>query len=451
MSSEVSLRRRLTWYLVIVLVFMTATYGIAVYQGTRHEADEVFSASLVQTARILDGLISREAIETNREWLRQALESPQIHKYERKMFFAVFDADGSILLHSHRAPEIQGRDIGTGFSEFMHRGKKWFIFALPSSRDDLLIAVGERSEAREEISEYIGGGLLVPLLLLLPLLLWLLWHVIGVALRPLENVTQQVRQQDIRQLKTVDARGVPLEIAPLVSALNQMIENLDAAYARERRFVSDASHELRNPLAALLINVDNALEECRDPEAVATLESMKSSIQRLSHLVSQLLALSHYENPLSGRTLEPVDLCLLCRRVADGLEREARDASISIETRLSDSDCGIRGDEVLMTSLVSNLLDNAVKYAGRGARVLLSCRREGRSLLLEVEDSGAGLDAEQRARVTGRFYRAADTNIAGAGLGLAIVETIADLYGATIELGESELGGLAVRVRFEVI
>ena len=289
------------------------------------------------------------------------------------------------------------------------------------------------------------------MLLLLPPVLWLLWHLIGVALRPLEDVTQQVRQQDIRQLKTVDARGVPLEINPLVSALNQMIENLDAAYVRERRFVSDASHELRNPLAALLINVDNALEECHDPEAAATLRSMKSSIRRLSHLVAQLLALSHYENPLSGRTLEPVELSSLCRRVADGLETEARDAGISIETRFSNRDCGIRGDEALLTSLVSNLLDNAVKYAGRGAHVRLSCRREARSLLLEVEDSGAGLDADQRARVKDRFYRAADTNIAGAGLGLAIVETIAELYGATVELGESELGGLAVRVRFEVI
>lgn len=451
MTSGVSLRRRLTWYVVVVLLSMTAIYGVAVYMGTQHEADEVFSASLVQTARILDGLITREAIEANRAGLNRALDAPEVHSYEKKMFFAVVDADGRMLLHSNRAPEIEGMAIDQGFSEFRYRGKKWFTFALPSSRDDLLIIVGERSGAREEISEYIGGGLLLPLLLLLPLVLWLLWQVVGVALRPLEEVVQQVRRQDIRRLKPVDAAGVPREIDPLVTALNQMIENLDAAYARERRFVSDASHELRNPLASLLINVDNALEECRDDETADTLRSMKSSIRRLSHLVSQLLALSHYENPLSGHTLEPVDFGGLCRRVLDGFASQARDARVEIETRIDPGACEIRGDEALLSSLVTNLVDNAIKYAGHGARVRLSCTREAGSLLLEVEDSGAGLDAGLRKRVMERFYRAADTNTAGAGLGLSIVETIAELYDATVELGESELGGLAVRVRFEVI
>jgi two-component system sensor histidine kinase QseC len=451
MTSPVSLRRRLTWYVVLVLFVMTAAYGVAVYKGTQHEADEVFSASLVQTARILDGLITRAEIEINREQLKNALEAPEAHRYERKMFFAVLDADGKVLLHSQRAPDLGDRAIEEGFSQFRYRDQKWFVFALPSSHDDLFIIVGELSGAREEITEYIGGGLLLPLILLLPLVLWLLWQVVGVALKPLDEVAQQVRSQDIKRLRPVDAAGVPREIDPLVTALNQMIENLDAAYARERRFVSDASHELRNPLASLLINVDNALEECRDSETADTLRSMKASIKRLSHLVSQLLALSHYENPLSGLTLEPVDFGSLCRRVVDGLSSQAREAGVEIETCIDASDLEMRGDEALLSSLVTNLVDNAIKHAGRGARVRLSCGRQANSLLLAVEDSGAGLDAGLRNRVMERFYRAADTNTAGAGLGLSIVETIADLYDARVELGESELGGLAVRVRFDII
>jgi two-component system OmpR family sensor kinase len=101
-----------------------------------------------------------------------------------------------------------------------------------------------------------------------------------------------------------------------------------------------------------------------------------------------------------------------------------------------------------LTSLVTNLVDNAIKHGGEDARIRVRCTREAKGLLLEIDDSGAGLDAAQRLRAPGRFYRAADTNTAGAGLGLSIVKTIADIHGADLELAESELGGLAVRIRF---
>ena len=149
MQASRSLRKRLTWYVVVTLLLMTASSGIAIYQGTTHEADEVFSASLVQTARILDGLISREAIETNRLQLRRALErGPEAHEYERKLFFAVLDETGKMLLHSREAPEFPHDDIEAGFSEFKYKGKKWFTFAHQASHDDLLIVVGERSGIR---------------------------------------------------------------------------------------------------------------------------------------------------------------------------------------------------------------------------------------------------------------------------------------------------------------
>jgi signal transduction histidine kinase len=228
-----------------------------------------------------------------------------------------------------------------------------------------------------------------------------------------------------------------------------MIVNLDAAYARERRFVSDASHELRNPLASLLINVDNAIEESGGEGARESLESMKSSIRRLSHLVSQLLELSHFENPLSSRTLGQVDLCRVCRQVVESFESRSARRGYDIEMQLQNEGCDIRGDESLLSSLVTNLLDNAAKYGGADVRIRVRCRRQGNGVLLEVEDSGAGLDAEQRAQALERFYRAADTNTAGAGLGLSIVKTIADIHDAGLELAQSELGGLAVRIRFD--
>ncbi len=451
MAEVVSLRRRLTWYVVVILLLMTTVSGALVYQGTTHETEEIFSASLVQTARILDGLISRTEIESNKKRLTRALErGPDAHEYERKLFFAVLDANDQVLLHSRQSPDVPHEIINTGFSEFEFEGEKWLTFALKSSQDDLLIIVGERSEIRQEITEYIGGGLLLPLILLLPAGLWLLWQIVGVALKPLQDVSDQLRQQDLKNLKIIDVAGVPEEISPLVEALDQMIIDLDAAYARERRFVSDASHELRNPLASLLINVDNAIKESRDAESIESLRSMKISIKRLSHLVAQLLELSHFENPLVSREFERVDLYQVCDRVVSSFKQPAAAKEQEIELQSADDQCEIDGIDSLLTSLVSNLVDNAIKYSTDGCKIRVRCYKDGKSLVLAVEDSGAGLDPSEHEKVLGRFYRAADTNTRGVGLGLSIVKSIAKIHSAQIELGESDLGGLAIRVRFEL-
>jgi two-component system sensor histidine kinase QseC len=450
-TDGVSLRRRLTWYVIVILLVITTSSGIMIYRGTTQEADEIFSASLVQTARILDGMMTRASIESNRAQLAIALErGPEAHEYERKLFFAIVGPDGQVLLNSRKAPEIPHEIINSGFSEFRYKDRKWLTYARESSHDDLLIIVGERSEIRQEITEYIGGGLLLPLIFLLPIVLWLLWQIIGVALKPLQHVTDQVRQQVLKDLKPIDVAGVPREISPLVTALNQMIADLDAAYARERRFVSDASHELRNPLAALLVNVENALEENQGRETLDSLESMKTSIKRLSHMVSQLLKLSHYDNPRAITEFEQVDLGLVCQRVVDSLKPRAVAKDLRVELLLSDEGYQLCGVESLLEGMVSNLLDNAINYCGAGCLIRLRCYRAANSLVLAVEDSGPGLDVDERDKVLGRFYRAGDTNRTGAGLGLSIVDTIAQIHDARVVLDESELGGLSVTVQFKI-
>ena len=446
-----SLRLRLTWYVVATLLTLTSLSGIAIYMGTTKEADEIFSASLVQTARIIDGLVTRDAIDTSQRELQRKLElGPRAHEYERKLFFAVLDADGKLLLHSREAPDLPQAGIARGFSEFRYKRKKWFTFALESSEDDFLVVVGERSGVREEITEYIGGGLLLPLILLLPLVLWMLWHIVGVALWPLKTVTDQVREQDLQRLTPIDVSGVPREISPLVDALNQMIVDLDAAYLRERRFVSDAAHELRNPLASLLINVDNAIEETQEEDTLDSLQSMKISIRRLAHLVSQLLALSHLEKGDSGSAFGPVNLERICAASITAVQAKADAKSITMELKAPDSGCEVAGVQPLLESLVANLLDNAISYADPGCRVLVQCQRHANELVLTVDDSGPGLDGEQREKAPGRFYRAGDTNRSGAGLGLSIVKTIAQNHSASVELSESDLGGLCVTVRFDL-
>jgi len=462
MSESVSIRRRLVWYVLITTVVMSVVTGVGVYRGTTHEADEIFDAALVQTARILDGIMTRQAIEANRHHLEQALEravsvenrknrddeDEELHAYEKKLFFVIRDTAGTVLLNSHFAPDLGSDAPKAGFDELQVNRKNWISLTLKASDDDLWIIVGERSDVREEVTEYIGSALLTPLVFILPIVLFFLWRTLSLALKPLQQAVDEVSEQDINNLKKVTVEGMPLEIEPLLQAINQMVGKLDSAYQREKRFVSDASHELRNPLAALLINIDNALEENNDAEVEESLTSMKQSIARLSHLVSQLLLLSHSENPLSSKELTCVDLRSLCEAVI-GSYRDialARNQRLSLE--MSHGDYRIEGVEALLSSLISNLVDNSIKYCNAGCQIKLSCYYEDKDIVICVDDSGEGLDKAMREKVVSRFFRGDSKSVIGAGLGLSITEAIAEIHSATMDLTESELGGLCVRIRF---
>jgi two-component system sensor histidine kinase QseC len=446
----ISLRKRLLLYVVVINLVMMAASGSLIYRNTLKEADEIFDASLAQTARLLDGLITREVIATHGAELQSVLQrGPNAHEYERKLFFIILDDHGAILLKSRNAPDLPENPDTSGFSKFSSGGQTWFSFSLESSHQDLHILVGEDSDIRQEITEYIGSGLILPLLLVLPPVLGLLWILVSVALNPLRQITHQLRQQHLNDLRPIDVATIPSEIEPMVDALNRMIGDLNAAYARERRFIGDASHELRNPLASLLINVENALEESQDAELGESLEAMRLSIQRLSNLVAQLLELSRFECPREQHDFTYCNLFEICQRVISELASQAKSRQQSLELEGSTRHCEIRAVENLLHSLVSNLLDNAIVHSGRGSTIRLSCSELAESVELEVQDSGQGLSEEQLHRAKDRFYRAGDTNAPGSGLGLAIVESIAKIHDGKVVLQPSDLGGLRVRVNFK--
>ena len=454
MTKNISIRKRLNWYVIVAMLTMLAVTGAVIYKATKDEANEIFDAKMSLTARVLESFISREAIALNSAKLQEALEnsinSPtdKPHKYKNKLFFVVRDDNGNNLLNGHLAPDLGSIKNKQGYLRISIEGNEWTIYTHKASQDDLWIIVGEQAEIRSEINEHLGAVLLIPLIFLLPFILLLLWKLVGIALIPLRAVVDQVRQQDITHLRKIEVAGIPQEIEPLVIAFNQMLEKLDAGYARERRFVSDASHELRNPLAALLINIDNAIEENQNPELGESLSSMKLSIKRLSHLVAQLFELSHSEHPSISQLFDKVDIVSLCAQVVESYTLNARQQHQNIKVRVPSNECYIKGVDSLLTSLISNLLDNAIKYSGDGCEIWLKLEFDHDDLILSVDDSGKGLDSDMRSKVTRRFFRASGPGITGAGLGLSIVNTIADIHSAKLSLTRSTLGGLSVSIRF---
>jgi len=456
MPSTRSLRSRLSWYMILILLLMTLVSGRVIYLGIMHEAEEIFGASLVQTARILEGMMTRKLIESSRDHLLQSLAATDLNtsrvseldEYEEKLFFAVIDKSGQVLLKSPFAPTLPDQPLASGFVEFEADNRLWTSFALDSRHDDLRILVGESKDLRNELSESILNGLVWPLVLMLPVIIFLLLYLIKLALTPLNRVSDALRSQNIQHLQPINVDGIPAEINPLVSSLNQMIENLDQAYQRERRFVSDASHELRNPLAALLINVENALEENRDADMADSLNAMHHSIKRLVHLVAQLLQLSHSENPLSQQKFSAIDMHQLCRQVIERLRSSADAHGQDLQCATTVTPCIIRGSEPLLQSLLTNLVENAIRYSGEGSRIEIDCRRDASGSCLSIDDSGPGIDDAMRQNVLKRFNRGNRNDSAGAGLGLSIVQVIAATHGADLTLDKSSLGGLRVSIHF---
>ncbi len=454
MSKNISIRKRLSWYVIAATLAMLVVIGIAVYIATTDEADEIFDNKMAQTASILESFVSKESIAANRARLKNTLDlslksqSDGPYQYDKELFFAVRDDDGNNLLSPHLVPDLRSIKNKEGYLRLDIEGDEWVTYTRKTKQDDLWIIIGERVETRTEINEHLGNALLIPITFLLPFILFFLWKIVGVALKPLRAVVEQVHRQEITRLSKIEVEGIPQEIEPLVMAFNQLLVKLDAGYARERRFVSDVSHELRNPLAALLINVDNAIEENHDPDLGESLASMKLSISRLSHLVAQLFDLSHSENPLARQNFTKVDMAALCNHTVESRVSTAAQKNQSIKVRLLSTECCIEGIEPLLISLVSNLVDNAIKYCGDSCEIKLRLGFDSHDLILSVDDSGEGLNSDMRSKVTERFYRASGSGATGAGLGLSIVKTIADIHSATMELTRSEQGGLCVCIRF---
>lgn len=246
-----------------------------------------------------------------------------------------------------------------------------------------------------------------------------------------------------------DPGTVQTELRPLVEALNAYQGRVEAQMGAQRRFVANAAHQLRTPLALLSTQASYA---AREPEAAArreALEAIGSSTRQLARLIGQLLALARAEPGSRRPRRDPVRLEGIVRRVLDAQAEAAlgRGIDLGLEASPAAADATVEGDGMLLGEMVGNLVDNAVRYAPDGGVVTVSLRREGAEAVLAVEDDGPGIPPDQRGPVFERFYRVPGTGPEGSGLGLAIVREVVEAAGGQVGLGEARGGGLVVTVR----
>lgn len=435
-----SLRARLLLLLLSATLLLWSVAGVLSFFEAHHEIEELFDAQLASSARILLAQAGHAPGEI------KVGSATEFHKYERKIAFQIWDEHGRQLLRSANAPPQATAGERRGFHDVWAGSHKWRVFSHWDEERRLWVQVAESYEVRDELTEAIAAQLFYPLVFALPLLAFLVWLGVGKGLAPLQRVAAEVSRRAPQHLSQLKADGVPSEIRPLVAALNALLVRLGLALENERRFTADAAHELRTPLAGVKTQAQVALRATDDGQRRHALRQVVAGTDHATRLVEQLLTLARLDPGAKSAQFRPLALRALLVECVMAQAPQALEKSI--ELSVADGDGKISGDPTMLAVLMRNLVDNAIRYTPPGGWVKTGVNATPDGIVLEVRDSGPGVAEEEREQVLRRFYRVLGSGAEGSGLGLSIAQRVAELHGGTLELGESEAGGLAVRVHF---
>ncbi|KDC79075.1 two-component sensor kinase N-terminal domain protein [Bordetella bronchiseptica MBORD632] len=327
----------------------------------------------------------------------------------------------------------------------------WIDLSLPDTQP-ALVMVAETVEKRAQLANDIIKGVIIPQFVVLPIAVLLVWFGLSRGVAPLNALQQRLRARRPDDLSPIDEQAAPSEIAPLVGAMNDLLDRLSANIETQRRFVADAAHQLKTPLAGLRTQAELALRDASPEEMQSSLRQLVTGSERATRLVNQLLLLARAENPDSpGQAL--TDLNAIAYEQTMQWVPQALALSTDLGFEGADRPVGISGNAILLAELLNNLIDNALRYTPRGGHITVRVSAQGDHAVLDVEDSGPGIAPEERERVFDRFYRVLGTASDGSGLGLAIVREIAQKHQAEVVIDEhptpySDLPGTRIQVRF---
>jgi two-component system, OmpR family, sensor histidine kinase TctE len=320
---------------------------------------------------------------------------------------------------------------------------------LPGAEDagsGALVQIAETLDKRSQLANDIIKGVILPQFVILPVAVLLVWLALERGIRPLAELQQRIRRRESTDLSPIRERDVPEEVAPLVGAINDLLQRLDRSIGAQRHFLADAAHQLKTPLAGLRTQAEFAAREidrgAADSQAMKhTLHQIALSSQRAAHMVNQLLAMARAEDREQALRREPVDLAEVTRDAVRDFVPRAMDKRIDLgfEGPPVDTPALLHAQPVLVRELVRNLLDNALQYTPAGGTVTARVMPDpfGQVIVLQVEDTGPGVPAAERELIFRPFYRALGTDVDGTGLGLAIVREIAQQHDAEVAVGEA--------------
>lgn len=461
-----SIRRFLLINLLFAIVLITVPSIIGDYYINRLDINDHMDALLEQVTLSFHALITGNTDPTRMAVLQQQLNliteqammtSLQPHEPAEqnlmrynKYYIQLFDQSGKLLLHSSNAAKLNLNTNVQGFSDLIDNALHWRIFMTTDPKTQLKFIVGERYDVRKQLIHRIAQDDIYILFFTFPLTGLIIWLIIGLSLRSLQKIADEVSNRAPTYLEPVDIKEVPEEIVPLIDELNKLFLQLRQAFEREKRFAADAAHELRTPLAALKTQAQVALKTKDEKEMKKLLHNVILGVDRSTHIVQQLLTLSRLVPEASSiEDLTEVNLVKVAAETIAQIAPMAVEKNIDIELNAPDHPVNLIGNITALRILIRNLVDNAIRYTPQGGMVRVAVITEPEAIVLRVTDSGPGIPAELRSRVFERFYRVLGSTSSGSGLGLAIVQQIARLHQAEVKLGSPANGiGLQVEVSF---
>ena len=448
-----SLKTGILLRLIVPLIFFILLESVLSYFVTLHYVDKTYDGWLLDSARSLAQEIKLKDADVMVELPPAALE---IIKWDDldKTYFKINSIERGLLAGDALVPDaVQPVDWSSPvYFKSEINGESVRVVAMQVVKKDIqdtfYVHVAETLNKRQKmIADIILADLLPQLVLVLIVSLSLL---VGLTrgLKPLHQLADKIAQRPARDLSPIQDAHVFLEVRTLTDTINDLLERLTLAIDAQQRFIANAAHQLRTPLAGLVVQAERALQEEDVAVMKPALRHMQNSADRLSHTVSQLLVLAK-SGPVDGtHELKPVNLYEVVRSTCmDGAPKALR-REIELGFESSVQQLWVRGDEVLLRELLANLLDNAITYGKSQGQITVRLNHTP-TPCLTVEDDGPGIPDSEKKRILERFYRMPDSPGNGCGLGLAIVKEIADLHRARLELGNSAEGGLCVTVKFE--
>ena len=425
--------------MIILLAAITLINFLAAVQGYRagtRQAEQTFDRQLSDTADIIAGAKSFKTRDTN-------------SLLPETLVYQVWSLSRELLERSSTAPHepIARLDQGFDFSNF--NSYRWRTYSLYDALSERWILVAHRMDIRYAMADSIIIESILPIVIGIPVAGLIIWFIVGSGLAPLRRLANQLHQKHVEDLSPVRLVNPPLELHQVLHSTNQLLQRLSDSVKREKRFASDAAHELRTPISTLKIHLHNLQHDF--PQITPQTADLELSLDRLENLVDQILALYRCAPDQYIAKFEPIDLFEVAQDVIAQYYQTLEQRGQSIE--LLGEATEIKGNPFAISTLIQNLLSNASKYSPEGSDIRMTVGEEDQRPFLRIEDSGPGIAEAERVRVYERFYRISNGSepdgISGSGLGLAIVKNITQQHHAEIILGDSSYAsGLAVTVKF---
>jgi two-component system, OmpR family, sensor histidine kinase TctE len=447
-----TLTHTLISWLLIPLLIMLAASALYTYHNISRLAEIERDLVLEEVADDLkdaaaDTLQATGKIDSVSPSMRLILDDARDHR-----FFAIYDANGVLLAGDPRLPILQAPYAAdhAAFSYISLAGNRLRMVAVKGNQEDQpvdRILVAETLTRRGHLALRLSRVVLIPQVVMTLLIAPLIWFGVKHGLRPLDYLCRRISRRSVQQFKDLPMQGTPRELQPVVMALNKMLSQVRAARDEQRRFTTDAAHQIKTPLAALVAEIALAQSDPSYAHAQPVLRRLGDSANRLAHLVQQLLALAQSEaSDANLKTL--LDLAELAKDVTREYVPIAHSRHIDLGYEGAEQTIPIRGNAVLIREAMKNLLDNAVKFTPDSGTITVSVKAHPPSFA--VADSGPGIPDEQRPLIFQRFHRAPECATAqGSGLGLAIVQEIARNHGAIVIVARSSLGGALFSLQFQ--